>query len=92
MIHTQVYGFFQTCLPDQAKEVKEYFPNGKNSIRIRKTNGQEFIFSLREPKAWKFETIDQFLADMKGEKEHGRNDSLYFRQSSLLRNCDACVC
>ena len=44
MIHTQVYGFFQTCLPDQAKEVKEYFPNGKNSIRIRKTNGQEFIF------------------------------------------------
>ena len=33
MIHTQVYGFFQTCLPDQAKEVKEYFPNGKNSIR-----------------------------------------------------------
>lgn len=46
MIHTQVYGFFQTCLPDQAKEVKEYFPNGKNSIRIRKTNGQEFIFSF----------------------------------------------
>lgn len=45
--------------------------NGKNSIRIRKTNGQEFIFSLREPKAWKFETIDQFLADMKGEKKHG---------------------
>lgn len=41
MIHTQVYGFFQTCLPDQAKEVKEYFPNGKNSIRIRKTNGAE---------------------------------------------------
>ena len=36
MIHTQVYGFFQTCLPDQAKEVKEYFPNGKNSIRIRR--------------------------------------------------------
>ena len=61
MIHTQVYGFFQTCLPDQAKEVKEYFPNGKNSIRIRKTNGQEFIFSLR----------DQFLVDMKGEKKHG---------------------
>lgn len=45
--------------------------DGKNSIRIRKTNGQEFIFSLREPKAWKFETIDQFLVDMKGEKKHG---------------------
>ncbi len=45
--YTSVRVFFQTCLPDQAKEVKEYFPNGKNSIRIRKTNGQEFIFSLR---------------------------------------------
>lgn len=44
MIHTQVYGFFQTCLPDQAKEVKEYFPNGKNSIRIRKTNGRDLYF------------------------------------------------
>ena len=71
MIHTQVYGFFQTCLPDQAKEVKEYFPNGKNSIRIRKTNGQEFIFSFNGEKTWRFETIDQFLAGMKGGKVHG---------------------
>lgn len=69
MIHTQVYGFFQTCLPDQAKEVKEYFPNGKNSIRIRKTNGQEFIFSLREPKAWKFETIESISCRHERRKE-----------------------
>ena len=71
MIHTQVYGFFQTCLPDQAKEVKEYSPlNGKK----QHSNSQNqrtgiYIFKLREPKAWKFETIEQFLADMKGEKE-----------------------
>ena len=62
---------FSDMLTRPGKGVKEYFPNGKNSIRIRKTNGQEFIFSLREPKAWKFETIDQFLVDMKGEKKHG---------------------
>ena len=57
MIHTQVYGFFQTCLPDQAKEVKEYFPNGKNSIRIRKTNGQEFIFSFRKQRSFNRSTV-----------------------------------
>jgi hypothetical protein len=43
----------------------------KTAFESEKNNGQEFIFSLREPKAWKFETIDQFLADMKGEKKHG---------------------
>lgn len=71
MIHNQVYEFFKKCLPDQAENVTEYFPNGKNSIRVRKTNGQEFIFSLAGPKAWKFETINQFLDGMKGEKKHG---------------------
>ena len=71
MIHSQVYGYFKECLPIQAKKVTEYFPNGRNSIRVRQTDGQEFIFSTTAPKAWKFETIDQFLADMKGEKTHG---------------------
>ena len=41
MIHTQVYGFFQTCLPDQAKEVKEYFPNG---IEVTASNHQVGAF------------------------------------------------
>lgn len=71
MIHTQVYGYFKECLPEQEKKVKEYFPNGRNSIRVRQENGQEFIFSVTAPKVWKFETIDQFLAGMKGEKKHG---------------------
>lgn len=71
MIHTQVYGYFKECLPEQEKKVIEYFPNGKNSIRVRQENGQEFIFSVTAPKVWKFETIDQFLAGMKGEKKHG---------------------
>lgn len=71
MIHTQVYGYFKECLPEQEKKVTEYFPNGRNSIRVRQENGQEFIFSVTAPKVWKFETIDQFLAGMKGEKKHG---------------------
>ena len=77
MIHTQVYGFFQTCLPDQAhlpafaEKVETYFPNGKNSIRVRQKDGKEFIFSFNGEKTWRFETIDQFLAGMKGGKVHG---------------------
>lgn len=44
MIHTQVYGFFQTCLPDQAKEVKEYFPNGKTAFEFAKPTDRNLYF------------------------------------------------
>lgn len=71
MTHSQVYEHFKRCLPDRAKENAEYFPNGKNSIRLRQINKQEFIFSFNGYGAWKFETIQQFLADLKGEKKNG---------------------
>ena len=71
MTHSQVYGYFKECLPEQEKKVTEYFPNGKNSVRVRQTNGRDFIFSVESPKAWRFETGDIFISDMKGEKKHG---------------------
>jgi len=71
MVHSAVFNYFKECLPDIVKKVETYFPNGRNSIRVRQRNGQEFIFSVNGPKEWKFETVDQFLADMKGEKKHG---------------------
>jgi hypothetical protein len=40
-----------------------WFQNGKNSLRIRQTNGQEFIFTFNSHKDWKFETIDMFYQD-----------------------------
>lgn len=71
MTHAQVYEKFKEHLPDQEKDVKVYFPNGRNSIRIRKENGLEYIFTINEPRFWKFETIDQFLSSMKGVAFNG---------------------
>lgn len=71
MIHSEVYGRYKECLPDRAAQSKEYFPNGRNSIRVRQNNEQEFVFTFIEPDSWKFETIDEFLTGMKGEKKHG---------------------
>ena len=71
MVHSQVYEYFKQCLPEQEKMVTAYFPNGKNSIRVRQTNGNDFIFSVESPKAWRFETVDRFISDMKGGKKHG---------------------
>ena len=71
MIHSEVYGHYVECLPDRAAQTKEYFPNGRNSIRVRQNDGQEFVFTFIESDSWKFETIDEFLAGMmKGEKKH----------------------
>ena len=71
MIYDEVYGLYKECLPDRAADTKEYFPNGKNSIRVRQNNGQDFVFTFIEPGSWKFETIDEFIAGMKGETKHG---------------------
>lgn len=71
MFHSDIFKAFKDYLPDRAEKVTEYFPSGKNTIRVRQTNGQEFIFSYSGPRAWKFETMNQFIAEMKGEKKHG---------------------
>lgn len=71
MVHAQVYSFFKKVMPLEEKEATVYFPNGRNSIRIRKKNGQEFIFSYRSETEWSYETVDLFLARLKGEKKNG---------------------
>jgi len=71
MVHSKIFEYFKECLPANAEKVETYFPNGRNSIRVRQINGKEFIFSFNGSRAWKFETIDQFLAGMKGETKHG---------------------
>lgn len=69
MTHTDVYKWFELYFPNYAGgNVSAWFPNGKNSIRVRQTNGQEFIFTYYGPKDWKFETIESFLRKTKGGK------------------------
>ena len=45
MVHSKVFECFQEHLPAFAEKVETYFPNGKNSIRVRQKDGKEFIFS-----------------------------------------------
>ena len=45
-----------------------WFPNGKNSIRVRQTNGAEFIFTYGGKDDWRFETATSFIKGMKGGK------------------------
>lgn len=46
MSHSKVYKWFELYFPQYAGDkVETWFQNGKNSIRIRQKNHQEFIFT-----------------------------------------------
>ena len=61
MSHSEVMKWFENYFPDYSGDrVDVWFPNGRNSIRIRQKNGQ---------KDWRFETITSFLNGMKGGKK-----------------------
>lgn len=72
MTHHEVYKWFSLYFPEKAKLVIEWFPSGKNRIRVRDTNRKEFIFTYRNAKDWRFETLDSFIKyTMEGEKRNG---------------------
>ena len=70
MVHSKVYQIFERVLPLYAGEqVEIWFPNGKNSIRIRSVDKREFVFTYHDDKSWKFETLKNYISSMKGVKK-----------------------
>lgn len=61
MTQLDVYDHFKAIFPWLVKNVHEWFPNGKNGIRIRMLDGREFIFTYNDSREWSFETVDMFL-------------------------------
>lgn len=67
MKHDVIFHLFRTCMPDQSRRIVQWFPNGLNSIRVRLTNKEEFIFTYNSEKEWCYETVDSYIVRMKGE-------------------------
>ena len=68
MVHQEVFKWFELYFPDYVKErIECWFPNGKNSIRLRQINKQEFIFTYNGKDNWRFETLYSFM-DRIGKK------------------------
>lgn len=70
MSHAEVYKAFRQYFPTYVGEnIAAWFPNGRNSIRVREANGDEFIFSFNNGKDWKFETMESpHLWETKSER------------------------
>lgn len=77
MSHNEIYQMFTLQFPDYAKNlVKEWFPNGRNSIRIRQKNEQEFVFTYLSKTDWRFETIDSYIRGLLVKNRKGDTKAL----------------
>lgn len=66
MMATEVYTYYKKMFPECASQSEEYFPNGKNSIRIRNRDRSELIFTISNgSNNWRLETLDSFLGKRK---------------------------
>lgn len=61
MTHNSVYRRFKEILPDIAKDTVAWFGNGKDSIRVRLTDGEDYIFTLTGRDTWTYENLDSFI-------------------------------
>lgn len=68
MAHTTILKWFELYFPAYAGDnIKAWFPNGKNSIRVRQKNEHDFVFTFNNHDDWKFETIKSYINNtMKG--------------------------
>ena len=69
MSQDYVYKMFTSYFPQHEKRTELWFPNGKNSVRVRQVDGQQFIFTYNGPNDWCFETMDSFVNRMKLQQE-----------------------
>lgn len=73
MTHRQVYGLFRDIFPAQTNADTIWFPNGKNSVRIRGVIGLysekiDYVFTYYGKDGWRLETIDSFIKHLKEGK------------------------
>lgn len=69
MNHEEIFKYFILYFPDYGwNKLETWFPNGKNSIRIRLKNNQDFIFTYFDMDRFTFETLDNFLERLRGKK------------------------
>ena len=65
MIRKDVFEAFKDITHMSDERIDTWFPNGRNSVRIRLKTKQELIFTYQSKNYWRLETKGAFLTDMK---------------------------
>lgn len=69
MLHEHVYDIYKGEFPNHARRTIEYFPCGKNVIRVRLEGDDDYIFQYKGKKDWIFMPVKTFTNQMKEEKK-----------------------
>lgn len=66
MSHKEVLEHFKKYFPQYAENMEQWFPNGKNSVRVRKQHMPDVVFTYNNIQDWRFETVDSYINSMRG--------------------------
>ena len=64
MPQKEVFNKFKLYFPKFADASEMWFPNGKNSVRVRLNNRKEIVFTFNSELDWRFETVESFMKSM----------------------------
>lgn len=77
MSHEEILNYFLDLFGVCMLDIDEWFPNGKNSIRVRLCNDDEdalipffeneLIFTIEDDSKWKLETVDYYVASLSSD-------------------------
>lgn len=69
MTPKSVYDWFCLYFPQYSAHVVSWYPHEKNSVRIKQSNGAEFIFTYKSKNDWRFETLKSYTKKPKSKGE-----------------------
>lgn len=64
MMHDEVFNQFKLSFSQYKNDVELNFPNGKNSVRVRLYDGNEFIFTYNGKDNWCLETVSSYISHL----------------------------
>lgn len=67
MTHKEVLAKLKEICTIEDDETAVWFPNGRNSVRVRSKLYGEFIFTYHSKKKWRLESVESFLDSIKHE-------------------------
>ncbi len=66
MSHLEVYKKFSGMFMETVPHIEAWFPNGKDSIRVRIKSGSDFIFTYHNFDNWCYETVSSYINKNEG--------------------------
>lgn len=69
MVHNEVFKKFKEKANVSERIIDCWFPNGKNSIRVRLINKADMVFTYTDDKHWELEEVTEFIKNMKEKKK-----------------------